>query len=68
MTAPDRLQLHLALAYKHEVREHNKVRRLLAEGWTILDVQRVTDSEVLVTMSRAAETPPTPPPSLNPPS
>ncbi len=68
MPAPERLQLHLSLPYKHEVREHHSVRRLLEEGWTIFDIQRVTDHEVLVTFSRAAETPPSGPVALNPPS
>jgi hypothetical protein len=46
-----RLQLHLVLPYKLEAREHPRVRAHLERGYRIVDLQRVTDREVLVTLT-----------------
>jgi hypothetical protein len=50
----DRIQLHLVLAYKHEAREHPRIRERLERGYRIVQLQRVSDREVLVTLERAA--------------
>ena len=52
MAATRRLQLHLDLAYKHEVAQYPKVHTLLGQGWRIVDVQRATDRDALVTLER----------------
>ena len=52
MENPDRIQLHLVLAYKHEVGEHPRVKSHLEAGYRIVQLQRVTDREVLVTLAR----------------
>lgn len=49
MTQVRRQQLHLALPYKFEPKEHPRVAAMLAEGWRIVEVTRVTDRETLVT-------------------
>ena len=54
MENTDRVQLHLVLAYRHEAREHPKIREHLGRGYRIVQLQRVTDQEVLVTLERAA--------------
>jgi hypothetical protein len=48
----DPVQLHLVLAYRHELREHPRVRSFLERGFRVVQLQRVTDREVLVTLSR----------------
>ncbi len=45
------MQLHLVLPYKHEARGHPQVRSYLERGWRIVDLQRLTDREVLVTLA-----------------
>ena len=47
---PDKLQLHLVLPYNIEVGTDPTVRRYLDSGYRILQLQRVTDREVLVTL------------------
>jgi hypothetical protein len=47
-----RQQLHLVLPYKFEPREHPRVAAMLAEGWKIVEVTRVTDRETLVTFEQ----------------
>jgi hypothetical protein len=54
MTPPRRQQLHLALPYKFEPQSHPRVAAMLASGWRIVEVTRVTDRETLVTFERAA--------------
>jgi hypothetical protein len=49
MTQARRQQLHLVLPYKFEPKEHPRVAAMLAEGWRIVEVTRVTDRETLVT-------------------
>ena len=55
MGAPDqerRIQLHLTLPYKHEVGDHPQVKPHLAQGYRVVQLQRLTDREVLVTLDR----------------
>ncbi len=47
------VQLHLSQSYKLEVRTHPEVRRYLDRGFRITQLQRVTDKEVLVTLTDA---------------
>jgi len=47
-----RVQLHLALSFKQEPRDHPRIAALLEEGYRIDDLQRVTDKEALVTLVR----------------
>jgi hypothetical protein len=54
MENTDRVQLHLVLPYKHEARDHPRIRERLGQGYRIVQLQRVTDREVLVTLERAA--------------
>ena len=53
MVAGRRVQLHVSLAYKQEPKVHPKVSRMLAEGWKVAGVQRLTDRDALVTLERA---------------
>ena len=46
------VQLHLVLSYKHEAAEHPQVGSYLEQGYRIVQLQRVTDQEVLVTLAR----------------
>ncbi len=52
MESPERIQLHLVLPYKHEVGDHPQVKTRLDDGYRIVQLQRVSDREVLVTLSR----------------
>jgi hypothetical protein len=54
MDGTERIQLHLVLPYKHEVRDHPRIRSRLEDGYRIVQLQRVTDREVLVTLRRTA--------------
>jgi hypothetical protein len=56
MDSADRIQLHLVLPYKHEVRDHPRIKSHLESGYRIVQLQRVTDREVLVTLTRSAAT------------
>jgi hypothetical protein len=47
----DRFQMHLVLPYNIEARRHARVRRYLDAGYRIVELQRVTDREVLVTLA-----------------
>ena len=47
------LQLHLQHPYSVEIRENARVRRYLADGYRIAELQRVSDREVLVTLARS---------------
>ena len=53
MAAGSRLQLHIALPYKQEPKVHPRISRLLAEGWKVSGLQRLTDRDALVTLERA---------------
>lgn len=49
MTAA-RIQLQLPIPYKTEPRNDERVRRYLDRGYRIAQYQRLSDSEVLVTL------------------
>jgi hypothetical protein len=49
---PERVQLHLVLPYKIEIRRHERVRRYLEQGYRIEQLQRVSDREVIAVLSR----------------
>jgi hypothetical protein len=49
-----RIQLHLALPFKLEPGKHPRIARLLAEGYRILQLQRLTDRDAIVTLERTA--------------
>lgn len=57
MASSPRIQLHLVLPYRHEAREHPRLRALLERGYRIADLQRMTDQEVLVTLETPAQDP-----------
>lgn len=63
MDRSKRLQLHIVLPYKFEPREHPRIRRLLDEGYRIVELQRLTDRDALVTLVEApkAASPEAPP-------
>ena len=52
--ASDRVQLHLVLPYKIELRRDRQVREYLERGYRVVGVHRVTDHEVFVTLARGA--------------
>ncbi len=55
----ERVQLHLVLPYKIEVRDDPQVRRYLERGYRIEQLQRVSDREAVVVLrSRPASDPP----------
>jgi hypothetical protein len=45
-----RIQLHLTLPYKAEIGDHPRVRSHLQSGYGIVQLQRLSDHEVLVTL------------------
>ena len=45
-----RIQLHLVLPYKDEVGDHPQVKPHLDRAYRIVQLQRITDREVLVTL------------------
>lgn len=47
----DRIQLHLELPYNIELRRHHQVKNYLDRGYRIVQLQRVSDREVLVTVT-----------------
>jgi hypothetical protein len=49
----DRVQLHLVLPYKFEPRQDRRVRSYLDRGYRIRQLQRISDREVLITLSAA---------------
>jgi hypothetical protein len=52
MERTERVQLHLALSFKKEPRDHPRIAALLEEGYRIDQLQRVTDKEAVVTLVR----------------
>ncbi len=58
MNGSPRLQIHLDMPYKQQPRENSRVRILLDRGYRIVDVQRISDREAVVTLD-----PPSPPPA-----
>jgi hypothetical protein len=57
----ERVQLHLVLPYKFEPRAHRTVRRYLERGYRVVQLQRVSDREALVTLAPGEPGPPGPP-------
>ena len=47
----DKIQLHLVLPYKFQPTDEPRVKNLLDRGYRILDLQRVTDREVIITLT-----------------
>ncbi len=45
------VQLHLVLPYKLEVRQDRRVQGYLDRGYRIVELQRVSDREVVVTLT-----------------
>ena len=45
------IQLHVELPYKAEPRRAPRVAALLAEGYRIVQLQRLTDRDALVTLA-----------------
>ena len=45
-----RIQLHLVLPHKQEACDHPRIKARLDDGYRIVQLQRVTDREVLVTL------------------
>jgi len=52
---PRAVQLQLALPYTQEARSHPRVRAWLDRGYRVVDLQRITDHEVLVTLGAGEE-------------
>ena len=52
---PETIQLHLVLPYKFEAVEATEVKKLIEDGYRILHLQRVSDQEALVTLTRRAD-------------
>ena len=50
MKAPARIQVHVALAYRHEPASEPRIAARLARGWRIVELQRLTDRDALVTL------------------
>ncbi len=48
---PDKVQLHLVLPYKFQPTDEPRVKSLLDRGYRIVQLQRVTDREVIVTLT-----------------
>jgi hypothetical protein len=53
MASGERVQIHIPLPYKQEPKVNPRVSRLLAEGWRVAGLQRLTDRDALVTLDRA---------------
>ena len=51
---PETIQLHLVLPYKFEPTDEPRVSRLLDRGYRIVQFQRVTDREALITLTNRA--------------
>jgi len=51
----DRVQFQLVLPYKQEPRSNPTIRRHLDEGYRIERLQRTSDREVVVVLTRAAD-------------
>jgi hypothetical protein len=51
LAATKRLQMQLPLPSGRELKDDERVRRQLSRGWRIVQLQRLSDQEVLVTFS-----------------
>ena len=49
-TADEIIQLHLTHSYKIEISRHPRVSSYLARGYSIINLQRISDRDVLVTL------------------
>ncbi len=59
MDGPNRIQLHLVLPYKIELRDDPRVRGYLERGYRIEQLQRLSDREAIVVLrSDPASDPP----------
>ena len=47
------IQLHLVLPYKFDPREDHRIRAYLERGYGIVDLQRITDREAVITLVAA---------------
>ncbi len=47
----DPIQLHLVLPYKFQPTDEPRVKEMLDRGYRILNLQRVSDREVLITLT-----------------
>ena len=52
MESGKRVQLHLSLPYKLEPGRHPRVAKLLAQGYRIAQLQRLTDRDAIVTLEK----------------
>ena len=50
-TQIDQVQLHVVLPYKFQPTDEPRVKDLLDRGYRIVQLQRVTDREVIVTLT-----------------
>lgn len=48
---PDKVQLHVVLPYKFQPTDEPRVKSLLDRGYRIVQLQRVSDREVIVTLT-----------------
>ena len=49
LTDMNKTQLQFELPYNIEPREHRSIRKYLDQGWSISDLQRLSDREALIT-------------------
>ena len=54
MSDGSKLQVQFALPYSREAQADERVRGYLQAGWRIVQLQRLTDQEVLITFQRGA--------------
>ena len=54
MDTTERLQIQIPLPYAKALKADERVRRQLGLGWRIVEVQRLSDQEVLITFEAAA--------------
>jgi hypothetical protein len=47
----DRTQLHIVMPYKLEARNHPRIRSYLDRGYRIVQLQRISDREAIVTLA-----------------
>ena len=47
----EKVQLHLVLPYKFEPLDEPRIKTMIEQGYRIVQLQRVSDREVVVTLS-----------------
>jgi len=52
MPGEERIQLHLELQYRKQPKDDPRIGALLAQGFRIAELQRITDKEVAITLVR----------------